>query len=300
MLVQRLLRARRAHEQELGQRGRAEQCLGTEHNLSRDEAPPGRTRRLVCIEGAGQRNGEIIVRHDGGKPTVEVRLELVGSIKARDVVKLLLELGFEGPHIEPRYGCGEIPASHEPAHSQRLHVELIAPDKVERIAEHERVARPHLVGADVARLRQRVDEGMPVVQVEHEIEGATERGKVLGSRLERRFLCLEISPAKNLVGITQATPLEPHAHRGANDMRRRDGHERVVRGALCGRMTHGAELLYALPHGRFVDRKQGHDEVILLKRLPLRVHTHKDVRYGLLVSRFGNLQRRQKIALKPE
>ena len=141
---------------------------------------------------------------------------------------------------------------------------------------------------------------MPVVQVKHEIEGATERGKVLSSRLGRRFLCLEISPAKNLVGITQATPLEPHAHRGANDMRRRDGHERVVRGALCGRMAHGAELLYALPHGRFVDRKQGHDEVILLKRLPLRVHAHEDVRYGLLVSRFGNLQCRQKITLKPE
>ena len=83
-------------------------------------------------------------------------------------------------------------------------------------------------------------------------------------------------------------------------MRRRESHERVVRGALCRRIAHGAESLDTLPHGGFIDGKQGHDEVILLKCLSLRVHAHEDVRYGLLVSRFGNLQRRQKIALKPE
>ena len=63
-------------------------------------------------------------------------------------------------------------------------------------------------------------------------------------------------------------------------------------------MAHGAELFDASPHGRLVDRQQGHNKVILLESLPLRINAHEYIRDGLLVGRLRDLQCRQHVTLK--
>lgn len=95
------------------------------------------------------------------------------------------------------------------------------PMRVEGVGEKQRIRRADLVGRDVA-LTQKVDERVPVVEIEHLVEGDAEALEVLGTGLRARLLGLEVLAPQDLVGIAKPAALETDRHRRPDDAGRGD------------------------------------------------------------------------------
>ena len=300
MLVDRFLSTGSAVRDELRYRNGAEEGLATQDDLRRHKTLPAGAGRLVGVEVVRQGEQEVVVRHQGGKAPVEVRGELLCGSQLGNLVELLLEVRFERADVEGRKVGRVEPAPDDPLDRQGLHFEFVASDQVERVVEDQRVLGSDLARADVSGFPQGVQEGFPIVQVEDAVQRLAELLEVLRSRLRRGLARFEILASQDLVCVAKAAAFEAQSDGGSDDVRRGRLDEVVVRRPVRRHVAVLAELLDARAHLRLVDRQQGHDEVVLLEGLALRIDSHEDLRDHLLVGIGGNLERREQVALEPE